>query len=88
MTNISNTDLTNEWISKPLNLSAKQVEGYFETFIEYCDDFYALLEPTAGFTKEDFIKGTQEYLKTLSENRVYGGGDSDDRARVKEIITS
>ena len=60
-------------------------------FIAYVDDFYNAetgLYPIKGMTNSMVIKGVQSYITQIgkSESLEWGGGDSLDRERVRDII--
>ena len=60
-------------------------------FIAYVDSFYnekSGLYPIKGMTNSMVIKGVQSYITQIgdSESLEWGGGDSLDRERVRDII--
>ena len=60
-------------------------------FIAYVDSFYNEKDgvyPIKGMTNTMVIKGVQTYITQLSqaESLEWGGGDSVDRERVRDII--
>jgi len=60
-------------------------------FIAYVDSFYNEkdgLYPIKGMTNSMVIKGVQTYITQIgeSESLEWGGGDSLDRERVRDII--
>ena len=60
-------------------------------FIAYVDDFYNAetgLYPIKGMTNSMVIKGVQTYITQIgqAESLEWGGGDSLDRERVRDII--
>tara|TARA_B100000575_G_C22985796_1_gene568599 strand:+ start:596 stop:850 length:255 start_codon:yes stop_codon:yes gene_type:complete len=60
-------------------------------FIAYVDSFYNEkdgLYPIKGMTNSMVIKGVQTYITQIgeSESLEWGGGDSVDRERVRDII--
>ena len=60
-------------------------------FIAYVDSFYnekSGIYPIKGMTNSMVIKGVQSYITQIgeSESLEWGGGDSVDRERVRDII--
>ena len=60
-------------------------------FIAYVDSFYnekSGIYPIKGLTNSMVIKGVQTYIAQIGESRSleWGGGDSLDRERVRDII--
>lgn len=60
-------------------------------FIAYVDSFYNEKDgvyPIKGMTNSMVIKGVQTYITQIgeSESLEWGGGDSVDRERVRDII--
>lgn len=58
-------------------------------FVEYVDSFYnptTGIYPIGGATVEVITKATKAYVGSLEEGRTWGGGDSVDRERVRDII--
>ena len=60
-------------------------------FIAYVDSFYnekSGIYPIKGLTNSMVIKGVQTYITQIgeSESLEWGGGDSLDRERVRDII--
>lgn len=60
-------------------------------FIAYVDSFYNAetgLYPIKGMTNSMVIKGVQTYITQIgqAESLEWGGGDSLDRERVRDII--
>lgn len=60
-------------------------------FIAYVDSFYnekSGIYPIKGLTNSMVIKGVQSYITQIgeSESLEWGGGDSLDRERVRDII--
>ena len=60
-------------------------------FIAYVDDFYNAetgLYPIKGMTNSMVIKGVQTYITQIGQAKSleWGGGDSLDRERVRDII--
>ena len=60
-------------------------------FIIYVDSFYNAetgIYPIKGMTNSMVIKGVQSYITQIGEGRSleWGGGDSVDRERVRDII--
>ena len=60
-------------------------------FIAYVDSFYnekSGIYPIKGMTNSMVIKGVQSYITQIgqAESLEWGGGDSVDRERVRDII--
>jgi hypothetical protein len=59
-------------------------------FVEYVDSFYNPVKgvyPIGGLTTELLTDSIKKYLKTLNDSTItWGGGDSVDRERVRDII--
>ena len=58
-------------------------------FISYVDSFYNVksgIYPIKGLTLKMIIIAVNKYMNSCDENITWGGGDSLDRARVRDII--
>ena len=58
-------------------------------FILYVDDFYNAesgIYPIKGLTLKMIIAAVYKYMNSCDENITWGGGDSLDRERVRDII--
>ena len=58
-------------------------------FISYVDDFYNAksgIYPIKGMTLKMIIIAVNKYMKSCDENITWGGGESLDRERVRDII--
>ena len=58
-------------------------------FITYVDDFYNAksgIYPIKGLTNDMIINATQKYITSQTKDYTWGGGDSVDRERVRDII--
>ena len=58
-------------------------------FISYVDSFYneqTGIYPIKGLTYEMILDGTRKYISSQSETYSWGGGDSIDRERVRDIF--
>ena len=58
-------------------------------FISYVDSFYNAksgLYPIKGLTLKMIIIAVNKYMNSCDENITWGGGDSVDRERVRDII--
>lgn len=58
-------------------------------FVEYVDSFYnpvSGIYPIGGATVGVITKAIKAYIASLEEDRTWGGGDSVDRERVRDII--
>ena len=71
-----------------------------QQFIEYVDSFYGMNDPLyplgnkdngLPLTEKDILIATHQYLATINkrnhESYTWGGGDSLDRERVRDILT-
>lgn len=58
-------------------------------FVEYVDSFYnpvTGIYPIGGATVATITKAIETYLNSLSDQQSWGGGDSVDRERVRDIV--
>ena len=58
-------------------------------FIAYVDSFYNEkngIYPIKGLTNDMIINATQKYITSQTKDYTWGGGDSVDRERVRDII--
>ena len=58
-------------------------------FISYVDSFYNAksgIYPIKGMTLKMIIIAVNKYMNSCDENITWGGGDSLDRERVRDII--
>ena len=58
-------------------------------FISYVDSFYNVksgIYPIKGLTLKMIIIAVNKYMNSCDENITWGGGDSLDRERVRDII--
>ena len=58
-------------------------------FIAYVDSFYNEkngIYPIKGLTNDMIFTATLKYISSQTENYTWGGGDSLDRERVRDII--
>ena len=58
-------------------------------FIAYVDSFYNEkngIYPIKGLTNDMIINATQKYITSQTKDYTWGGGDSLDRERVRDII--
>ncbi len=58
-------------------------------FISYVDSFYnpkSGIYPIKGMTLKMIISAVNKYMNSCDENITWGGGDSLDRERVRDII--
>ena len=65
----------------------------FKEFLDYCESFYLpshkdVLYPIEGLTREELALATLNYLDLCEEGThvTWGGGDSLDRERVRDIL--
>jgi hypothetical protein len=71
--------------------SRKVSKEEIEQFIRYVDSFYGKQGIYAdmldgGYTKSEIRKAVMTYLNKLDSQQTWGGGDSLDRERIKEIL--
>ena len=58
-------------------------------FVAYVDSFYnekSGVYPIKGMTNTMVLNAVQKYIASLNEEVTWGGGDSLDRERVRDII--
>lgn len=58
-------------------------------FVDYLDSFYNPLTgiyPIKGASVSVITKAIESYLNSLTDEMTWGGGDSVDRERVRDII--
>ena len=58
-------------------------------FVSYVDSFYNEkngIYPIKGMTNEMVLDATKKYIASLTDEVTWGGGDSLDRERVRDII--
>ena len=72
-------------------MNIEKVTNMMCEFVAYVDDFYnekSGIYPIKGMTNQMVIKGVQSYIAQIgeSESLEWGGGDSVDRERVRDII--
>jgi hypothetical protein len=70
-------------------LGIKAIE--LERFLNYVNDFYGKKgifahQLNGGFTKMQLKKAIATYIDSLDEDTTWGGGDTIDRERVREIL--
>ena len=60
-----------------------------QMFVSYVWSFYNHVDgvyPIDGLTKDMVVKATHKYIADLRDDITWGGGDSIDRERVRDII--
>ena len=72
-------------------MNIENVTNMMCDFVAYVDDFYnekSGIYPIKGMTNQMVINGVQSYITQIgeSESLEWGGGDSLDRERVRDII--
>ena len=73
-------------------MNIENVTNMMCDFVSYVDDFYnekSGIYPIKGMTDMMVIKAVQKYIQQLGDRTdaaSWGGGDSLDRERVREII--
>ena len=58
-------------------------------FVSYVDLFYNAksgIYPIKGMTNRMVLNATKKYIASLNDEMTWGGGDSLDRERVRDII--
>jgi len=58
-------------------------------FVSYVDSFYNAksgIYPIKGMTNRMVLNATKKYIASLNDEMTWGGGDSLDRERVRDII--
>jgi hypothetical protein len=76
-----------EYVSVSEKISKKEKES----FLEYVNEYYGKKgiyadQLNGGFTKAELKKSVDKYLKELGNSKTWGGGDSLDRERVRQIL--
>ena len=67
----------------------EQIVSVICDFAAYVDDFYNAekgIYPIKGMTNKMVLKAIQKYIASLNDEVTWGGGDSLDRERVRDII--
>jgi len=67
----------------------KQIVSIMSEFIVYVDSFYNAekgIYPIKGMTDKMVLNAVQKYINSLNDEVTWGGGDSLDRERVRDII--
>lgn len=67
----------------------KQIVSMMSEFIVYVDSFYNAekgIYPIKGMTDKMVLNAVQKYINSLNDEVTWGGGDSLDRERVRDII--
>jgi len=70
-------------------VSTQTAEKEILDFVEYVDSFYnptTGIYPIGGATVGVITKAIKAYVDSLDDERTWGGGDSVDRERVRDII--
>ena len=70
-------------------LKVEQIVNQLCEFIAYVDSFYNEkngIYPIKGLTNSMIINATQKYITSQTKDYTWGGGDSVDRERVRDII--
>ena len=87
-------------MSNPFGQSSTALNDELRDFIKYVDSFYGMNDPLytlsnkdngLPLTEKDILIATHQYLATITkrnhESYTWGGGDSLDRERVRDILT-
>lgn len=67
----------------------KAITEMMSEFIVYVDKFYnekTGVYPIKGMTNTMVLDAVQKYINSLNDDITWGGGDSLDRERVRDII--
>ena len=67
----------------------KQIVSMMCEFVAYVDSFYNAergIYPIKGMTDTMVLNAVQKYINSLNDEVTWGGGDSLDRERVRDII--
>jgi hypothetical protein len=88
-----NTFANGGGIDKNLPVGQRVSSEKINKFIDYVYGFYGkggiyARDFNGGLTKAQIIKGVNEYLEELDQEKTWGGGDSLDRERVREYLES
>ena len=70
-------------------MNIEKVTNMMCDFVSYVDDFYnekSGIYPIKGLTNDMIINATQKYITSQTKDYTWGGGDSVDRERVRDII--
>ena len=70
-------------------MNIEKVTNMMCDFVSYVDDFYnekSGIYPIKGLTNDMIINATQKYITSQTKDYTWGGGDSLDRERVRDII--
>jgi hypothetical protein len=65
------------------------IKNQMNEFYNYVFSFYNEVDgiyPIVGLTRDTIVKATNKYIASQEENYTWGGGDSLDRERVRDII--
>ena len=69
--------------------NVEKVTNILCDFLAYVDSFYNEkngIYPIKGLTNNMIINATQKYITSQTKDYTWGGGDSLDRERVRDII--
>ena len=69
--------------------NVEKVTNILVDFITYVDDFYNAksgIYPIKGMTDKMVLNAVQKYITSQTKDYTWGGGDSVDRERVRDII--
>lgn len=67
----------------------KEIVSMMCEFVAYVDSFYNAkkgIYPIEGMTDTMVLNAVQKYINSLNDEVTWGGGDSLDRERVRDII--
>lgn len=70
-------------------MNINQIVSEICDFVSYVDSFYNEnngIYPIKGMTNQMILNATQKYIASQTETYTWGGGDSLDRERVRDII--
>ena len=69
--------------------NVEKITNILVDFLAYVDSFYNEkngIYPIKGLTNDMIISATQKYITSQTKDYTWGGGDSVDRERVRDII--
>ena len=71
------------------NEKIQEIVSMMCDFVAYVDSFYnekSGIYPIKGMTDTMVLNAVQKYINSLNDEVTWGGGDSLDRERVRDII--
>jgi len=70
-------------------MNINQIVSEVCDFVAYVDSFYNEnngIYPIKGMTNDMVLNGVKTYIARINDDTTWGGGDSIDRERVRDII--